>query len=415
MIIYRSLTVLKRNFNRLFWHRSCITSAARFAFKDEENIKRILFITRGGAVSGSQRQLLYLLENLDKRIYEPVVVCNKGGELAEELKRLNVEVLVRRLRPWRKFSVLISRYIDARYLCRFAGQRNISLIHCCDLWLGGYMRYVVKRLNVPSILHVRLPLTPRDVRKFNCAAADRVVAISKRITDNLLTAGIAAEKVVRIDDSVDVERFSPEKNTCNLLRGRFSLDGELLIGIVGRIDAFKRQLDFLAAAKEILGRSNYRVKFFLIGEVHCPVSFRKIQKFISENNMQDYVHCTGRLNDMPEVISSLDILVSLSGGSVMFEAMAAGKAVISAGFTPRKYSYHIQDGRTGLLIESQKPADLGGAIIKLLDAPALRQQLGRQARQWAVKELTHEIMVRKTQQLYVSLLNSKQQNNGRNH
>lgn len=366
-------------------------------------------------MSGSQRQLLYLLENLDRRICEPVVVCNKGGELAEELKRLNVEVEVRRLHPWRKLLTALVRSIEVRRLLKFARQKNVSLVHCCDVWLGGYMRYVAKRLNVPSVLHVRMPVTPRDVRKFKFAAADRVVAISRKITDNLLTAGIAAEKIVRIDDSVDVERFSPEKNTGNLLRSKFSLDGELLIGIVGRIDAFKRQLDFLAAAKEVLSRSHYHVKFFLIGEVHCPVSYRKIQKFIRENNMQDRVLCTGRLNDMPEVISSLDILVSLSGGSVMFEAMASGKAVISAGFTPRKYSYHIQDGCTGLLIESQEPADLAGAIIKLIDTPQLRQQLGRRARQWAVKELTHEVMVRKIQQLYVSLLNNKQQNNGRNH
>jgi glycosyltransferase involved in cell wall biosynthesis len=401
----QSLPVLKRNFNRLFWHRSCITSAAHFAFKDEKSIEKILFITRGGSVSGSQRQLLYLVENLDRRIYEPVVVCNKGGELAEKLKRLNVEVVVRRLYPWRKFLTMPLRIIEVRRLLKFARQKNVSLIHCCDLWLGGYMQYIAKRLNVPSVLHVRMPVTPRDVYKFKCDAADRVVAISRKITDNLLTAGIDAEKIVRIDDSVDVERFSPEKTTGNILRSRFSLDGELLIGIIGRIDAFKRQLDFLAAAKEILSRSNYHVKFFLIGEVHCPVSFSKIQKYILENNMQDRVLCTGRLNDMPEVISSLDILVSLSGGSVMFEAMASGKAVISAGFTPRKFSYHIQDGCTGLLIESQEPAALAGAITKLIDNPQLRQQLGRRARQWAVKELTHEIMVRKTQQLYASLLN----------
>jgi glycosyltransferase involved in cell wall biosynthesis len=352
--------------------------------------------------------LLYLVANLDRRVYEPVVVCNKGGELAEELKRLNVEVAVRRLHPWRKFLTMLLRNIEAGRLLKFARHKNVSLIHCCDLWLGGYMRYIAQRLNVPSILHVRIPLTQRDVRKFNCAAADRVVAISKRITDNLLTAGIAAEKVVRIDDSVDVGRFSTEENTENLLRSKFSLDGELLIGIVGRIDAFKRQLDFLAAAKEVLSRSHYHVKFFLIGEVHCPEYYRKIQKFIRENNMQDRVLCTGRLNDMTDVISSLDILVSLSGGTVMFEAMAAGKAVISAGFTPRKYSYHVQDGLTGLLIESQAPADLAGAIIKLIDTPWLRQQLGQQARHWAVKELTHEIMVQKTRQLYVSLLNPKQ-------
>jgi glycosyltransferase involved in cell wall biosynthesis len=358
--------------------------------------------------------LLYLIENLDRSIYEPIVACNKGGELAEALKRLNIEVMVRRLPPWRKFLTLIPRYIDARQLYKFASRNNISLVHCCDLWMSGYMRYIAGRLGVPSILHVRKPVTPRDIRKFDCGAADRVVAISSRINDNLLTAGISAEKVVRIDDSVDVEFFSPEKNTGNTLREKFSLDGELLVGIIGRIDAFKRQLDFLNAAKEVLRQSRRGVKFFLIGEVHNPVCFKKIQTFIAENGMQDHVRCTGRLNDMPEVISSLDILVSLSGGSVMFEAMAAGKAVISAGFTPRKYSYHIQDGITGLLIESQEPAELAKAIIKLADTPQLRQQLGCEARKWAIKELTHKKMAEKTQQVYTCLLKPEEADKNQN-
>lgn len=337
------------------------------------------------------------------------MVCNKGGELAEAIKRLNIEVVECHLHPWRKLLTAVQRFIGARRLSKFAWQRNVSLIHCCDLWLSGYMQYVAKRLNVPSVMHVRMPVTPRDVRKFDCNAADRIIAISTRITDNLLTAGISAEKVVRIDDSVDVELFSPGKNTGNFLREKFAADKDILVGLIGRIDTFKRQTDFLKAAKEVLIRSRKKVKFFLIGEIHNDVCNKNIQKFINENNMREHVCCTGRLNDMPGVISSLDILVSLSGESVMFEAMAAGRAVISAGFTPRKYSYHIQDGRTGLLIESREPGDLAAAIIKLIDTPQLRQQLGQQARQWAVKELTYEVMARKTQQLYVSLLNHKQQ------
>jgi glycosyltransferase involved in cell wall biosynthesis len=339
------------------------------------------------------------------------VACNKGGELVRALNGLKVEVLVRPLHPWRKFLTTIPRYMDVWHLCKFARQKNISLIHCCDLWLSGYMRWVAKRVGVPSILHVRCPVTPRDVRKFRCDAADRLIAISTRITDNLITAGISADKVVRIDDSVDVELFSPGEKSENILREKFSPVGEILIGIVGRIDAFKRQLDLLKAAREVLRKSHHSVTFFLVGEVHCHTCFRKIQEFINENGMRKYVRCTGRLDNMPKVITSLDILVSLSGGSVMFEAMAAGKAVISAGFTPRKYSFHIQDGRTGLLVESQDAADLAQAMIRLVDMPELRKQLGLEARKWAIKELTHTKMAAKTQRLYDTLLDPKYPSN----
>jgi glycosyltransferase involved in cell wall biosynthesis len=286
-------------------------------------------------------------------------------------------------------------------------QRDISLIHCCDLWMSGYMYQILKKWKVPSILHVRRPVTPRDVRKFNCDEANRVITISTRITENLLSAGIPSETVVRIDDSVDVELFSPERNTQNILRDKSSSANQIRIGIIGRIDAFKRQLDFLVAAREVLRQSKCPLMFFVIGDIHSHTYFKKTQKFVSEAGIEKFVSFTGRRDDIPAVMASLDILVSLSGGSVMFEAMAAGKAVISAGFSSRKYSYHIQDGKTGLLVESQQTGDLTRAMTKLIDSPQLRNQLGIQARQWALKELTHTKMADKTQQLYNMLLDTR--------
>jgi glycosyltransferase involved in cell wall biosynthesis len=335
------------------------------------------------------------------------VVCNKGGALADTLQKMNIEVIVRPLHSWRKLLTAIPRYIDVRYLCNLAAQRDISLIHCCDLWMSGYMHQVLKKWKAPSILHVRRPMTPRDVRKFNCSKADRLIAISTRITENLLSAGILSEKVVRIDDSVNVELFSPEKNTKNILRDESSPADQIRIGIIGRIDAFKRQLDFLMAAREVLRQSKHPLMFFVVGDIHSHSYFKKTQKFVSEAGIEKYVRFTGERDDMPAVMASLDILVSLSGGSVMFEAMAAGKAVISAGFSFRKYACHIQDGFTGLLVESRQTADLAQAMIKLAGSPQLRNQLGIQARQWALKELTHTKMAAKTQKLYDALLNSK--------
>jgi glycosyltransferase involved in cell wall biosynthesis len=266
------------------------------------------------------------------------------------------------------------------------------------------MHHVLNKRKIPSILHVRRPVTPRDVRKFNCDNADRVIAISTRITENLLSAGIHSKKVVRIDDSVDVELFSPERNNVNVLRDESFTNGHIRIGMIGRIDAFKRQLDFLMAARGILKQSRRPLMFFVIGEVHSHAYFRKIQKFVREAGIENNVRFTGRRDDIPVVMASLDILVSLSGGSVMFEAMAAGKAVISAGFSSKKYSYHIQDGKTGMLVESREIADLTQAMIKLVDSPQLRNELGTEARQWALKELTHTKMAAKTEQLYDIML-----------
>ncbi len=38
-------------------------------------LKRILYLSRGGFIGGSQRQLYYVITNLDREVYEPIVVC----------------------------------------------------------------------------------------------------------------------------------------------------------------------------------------------------------------------------------------------------------------------------------------------------------------------------------------------------
>ena len=108
--------------------------------------------------------------------------------------------------------------------------------------------------------------------------------------------------------------------------------------------------------------------------------------------------------DMPKVLTSVDILVSLSGGSVMFEAMACGKPVISAGFSAQQDAVHIQNGRTGILVSSQHPSVLADALTQLIQNPNLRTRIGQHARKWAEKNLSHIKMAEKTQNLYDRIL-----------
>jgi glycosyltransferase involved in cell wall biosynthesis len=107
---------------------------------------------------------------------------------------------------------------------------------------------------------------------------------------------------------------------------------------------------------------------------------------------------------MPDVLRSLDILVSLSGGSIMFEAMSCGKPVVLAGFSRELASVHIQDGRTGLLVESAECAALTQALIRLMDEPELRKEIGREARKWVEDNLSHVNMAARTQRVYDELL-----------
>jgi len=364
--------------------------------------KKILYLAHGDSIGGGQRQLLYLIENLDRRLYEPLVVCPTDGRFADALTRLGAKVFVCPLHPWRKFPALLYRYFDAQRLVRYASEHNVSLIHCSNLWLSGYMHYLAARLKVPSILHVRTPLCPRDVRKHRCDKTDIVIAISSRVKRDLLQGGVCEEKIAQIDDGVDVRLFQPNGNG-NVLAQDYPASGDLRIGIAGRVCEAKRQLDFLKAAEAIRESVNKKISFFVIGNYNLGKYYRRLRNFVESNGLNGNVFFTGERQDMPEVLTSLDVLVSLSGGSVMFEAMSCGTPVVSAGFTSYENSVHLQDGRTGLLVPSRHTADLVKAIRTLLESGSLRNTISRQAREWAVLNLNHQKLVRCTQQLYDGL------------
>ena len=360
--------------------------------------KKILYLSRGGSIGGSQKQLLYLIQNLDRQIYEPFVVYLKEGKFAEALGQMKVNSLFFPLHPWRKFKSVFHRYSDAKQLTRYAQENQISIVHSSDLWLSNYMLWVAGQLKVPSVLHVRTPICDKDVRKHKCDNADLLIAISVRVVRNLIKAGIRPDKIVQVDDGIDIDLFKPHDN------GGMPADTDLRIGIVGRIGESKRQLEFLKAAALVSKSYSKRVYFLIIGPRYSETYFRKLEKYIELNGLVDKVLFTGYRDDMPQVLSSLDMLVSLSGGSVMFEAMACGTPVISAGFTGPKDSVHIQNEKTGLLVPSFSTSDLAEAITRLIEDKALQTMIGKRARNWAVCNLSHHEMVRKTLQAYAQIL-----------
>ena len=70
--------------------------------------RKVLYLSRGGDVSGAQRQLYYLLRGMDRRRFIPRVVCTEEGPFLDELREIDVPCTVRRLAGWRKVKHLLA-------------------------------------------------------------------------------------------------------------------------------------------------------------------------------------------------------------------------------------------------------------------------------------------------------------------
>jgi len=117
----------------------------------------------------------------------------------------------------------------------------------------------------------------------------------------------------------------------------------------------------------------------------------------------------GHQTDMPRVLSQANVVVlpSYREGlpKVLLEAAASGRAIVTSDVPGCREI--VQPGLNGLLVPARDAAALASAIEMLLDSPELRSRLGACGRQRAVNEFSEEIVVKKTLDLYRSLLGQR--------
>jgi glycosyltransferase involved in cell wall biosynthesis len=109
--------------------------------------------------------------------------------------------------------------------------------------------------------------------------------------------------------------------------------------------------------------------------------------------------------DVPDLLAAMDVLVCSSRFEGMplavLEWMAAGKAIVASrvGGIPAI----LEDGRDGILVPPRDERAFADAIVRLLDAPALRKQLGEAARHRQREEFRFERTLAELEHLYERL------------
>jgi glycosyltransferase involved in cell wall biosynthesis len=108
----------------------------------------------------------------------------------------------------------------------------------------------------------------------------------------------------------------------------------------------------------------------------------EVEALIQSLRLTDCVTVTGQVPDARPEMQAFDLLVNASDrepfGITLIEAMAEGLPVVAfRGGGPDEI---IDEGVTGLLVDSRTPEALADALIYLLERPVLRRDLGTEAR-----------------------------------
>ena len=287
-------------------------------------------------------------------------------------------------------------------------QRSARILHVHGYAASDFGRLAARLTGARLVLHEhfadpRMPAYQALADRALARYTDRAIAVSGSTRDFLVRQRFVPEARVRVIwNGAPLQEFAPvSRERAAALRRELGLPGDaLVIGAIGRLNEQKGHRHLLDAAAQVLKGRNARVLIAGDGDLMQPLREQAQQPGIAER-----VVFAGHRSDVPELLGAIDVfcISSLYEGTplTLFEAMAAGKAVVATGVDGCREV--LVDGHSGLLVPPRNPGALAGALARVLDDAGLRQRLAAAALAES-RRYDVDACVRQMQDLYEELL-----------
>ena len=221
----------------------------------------------------------------------------------------------------------------------------------------------------------------RACDRFVFRRADLIVVVSPHLRRRIEALGIAGEKVLVQPNAVDWRQCDPPADGSEV-RARHGLAERVVIGFVGWFVPWHR-VDLLVAAFAEVHRQRPETALLLVAE--GPL-LGELEAQAQRLGVADSVRFAGAVahDAVPQHIAAMDICVVPNSNAYrsplkLFEYMAQGRAVVAPRVEPIEMV--LRDRANGLLFAPGESASLADALRTSVEDAALRQTLGRQARE----------------------------------
>lgn len=365
------------------------------------NNLQVLIIRNASFFGGAEIYSLNLAKGLKRKNLNAVIWTN-NARLVSQAKRAGVKSSKKRLGPMIRdklsFLVFITCYFFL-FLYYFIIililklKNRVTVLHLKSLndfllftFIGRILGLkVVWSFDVAFYLKKNILLKYWLV--FASCYAHRIIAISKFMRNNIISVGIAADKISLVYNGV-------ESRPKLQLEFKF-YKNRIKVGFIGKVSEEKGIFVFLQAAKKILQKKQ-NVEFWVVGNINANF---KIQDY----RLEKEIIFKGWQDDLSQVYQELDIvvvpsLVEESFGLVAVEAMSYGKAVVVSdrGALPEL----VENNKSGIVVAAGNVDILADVLGDLIDNQEKIKELGERAYERVQKMFTIERMVDETLMVY---------------
>lgn len=338
---------------------------------------------------GLENGLVNIINRCPPDRYSHVIICLSTAEsFASRLTAPGVEVIELRKKPghdlgmywrlWRELRRLKPAIIHSRNLAALEAQiigllaapraRRVHGEHGRDFndLDGSNKKYRALRIGLAPVI-------------------SRFITVSRDLAEWLQESlGISSLKITQIYNGVDSTRFVANVDSA-VLQGspaNFLTPESIVVGSVGRLATVKNQKLLITAVAQLLdNQPELRpiVRCVLVGE---GPEREALEQCIAQRNLKDSVWMTGDRDDVPVLLSAMNVFVlpSLNEGisNTVLEAMASGLPVVATrvGGNPEL----VEDGVNGILVPSNDASALAQALASILTKPERIREMGKAGR-----------------------------------
>lgn len=290
-------------------------------------------------------------------------------------------------------------------LRRFLKSQNIQIVQTffesSDLWAGLVVKLTSPARLIWSRRDMGILRAPKHHLAYRLLAnlPDHVFAVSELVRQySIHTDGIHPDRVDTIYNGLNLDDWTiPAPPPPQPLH----------ITTLGNIRHVKGHDIFLRAASLIVP-THPNTRFTIAGEVLEPDYYAHLLELIQQFNLTHHVTFLGGVTNLHEHLTSahLFVLPSRSEGfsNAIIEAMAAALPVVATNVGGNAEA--VQHGHTGFIVPPEDPAALAAAILRLLDDPTTRTQMGAAGRELVLQNFTIHAMMTRTTQIYQKLLDN---------
>lgn len=354
--------------------------------------------------AGTEKHLLSIASNIDRRRFVPHVCCFYGSKKIMEsfeqrdvvcekfdmeriygLKALTNVWRIRKYIKHNRIKILQTFHPNADVFGPIAGRLSgVSVIISSRRDLGLYRKNITVQKGINHFVQ-------------------RMIASSKAVKKVIIEKeNVSEDKVKVIYNGIDTEYYKPERRKSSW-RSRIGLqDSQFVVTIVANLYKIKG-VEYFVRAASLIAQQIPESRFIVIGD---GTEKDYLMKLAITLGISEKIIFVGNIGNIKDYLTASDVYVcsSLSEGfsNSILEAMAMGLPVVATDVGGNREA--IVDNESGFLVPSLDYRGIASKVIELYRNHDLKNEMGAKGRIIVEERFTFERMMREHEELYLDLI-----------